>query len=243
MDEHEVVEAIRAKTGSADANGCLPWLGRLDVNGYRTLRKSVNKKMQQTNVRRFLWGFNHPDEPLDKFHKCKVICENNKCVKVEHLRRMPLKEEKSSAIIWARLEKRGVRLGNGCLVAEKAYEKVSLRGVMMGIHKASYMLHKSLVESPTEQDENGVPLVLRHLCNDSRCFEPTHLAYGTLRENNYDDKIANGTLPRGPKNHNASISEELARRIKDSKPTTRRGQAGHETAIERAKRFGVHILV
>lgn len=120
------------------------------------------------------------------------------CVNVEHLLRVPRKKEFAAAATWTRLESHGVRQDDGCLVAKRAYEKVRFCGVMMGIHKASFMLHHNLTESPSELDDNGNPLVLRHLCNESRCFEPTHLRYGTRQENSYKDRIANGTLRTGP---------------------------------------------
>lgn len=82
-------------------------------------------------------------------------------------------------------------------------------------------------------------MVIRHMCFQASCFEPTHLVYGTHSENCYDDKIANGTLRIGSSHYRASITEEVAREIKASKPTTRQGQEGHVTRQQRAQRFGV----
>ncbi|GAQ91008.1 hypothetical protein KFL_007120120 [Klebsormidium nitens] len=133
---------------------------------------------------------------------------------------------------------------NGCLLADTDYKKVVLGDLTLGIHRAAYMLHHNLSEPPAEKNANGVRMVIRHLCNEPRCFEPTHLAYGTQSENNFQDKIANGTLRRGAASNFTKITEDLARKIKTSKPTnTRYGQVGHETQKQRAERLGVSLHI
>lgn len=240
MEDTALLAAISARTGPADANGCSLWIGAIDTNGTCSVAANAKKFV----VQRVLWYANHPDEPLDKLHIIQTICGNRRCVNNDHLRKVPRKRELDHAAAWIRLQRHGVRLENGCLVAKKAYTHVYVGGMNMGIHKAAFMLHNNLAVCPHGLNESGVSVAVRHMCGSSLCFEPTHLAYGTQRENCYEDKIAQGTLLRGARHPNTSITEELARKIKRSKLTTRPGQAGHETRKQRAERFGVpeHIV-
>lgn len=238
MDESLILTNIKARTGPADANGCLPWIGAVSSTGLCVLSLTTDKQ-RKFIVQRLLWDINHPDELFDNLHRVGWSCGNKRCVNVEHLQKVTRKKDFDSAAVWSRMQKHGERLANGCLVAKTAYEKVVLRGVIMGIHKAAFMLHNNLAVRPPNRSEDGVCMVLRHLCNETRCFEPTHLAHGTQRENCYEDKIVNGTLRRGARHPNATITEELAREIKKSRPITERGQVGHETPKQRAHRFRV----
>lgn len=200
---------------------------------------TVNKKTRGFTAHRFLWNLRHPDDRLDAMHDCVRTCGNRLCVNVEHLQKVPKTKDLDVARTWARLQAYGSRQENGCLVADTAYKQVGVGNRTISIHKAAYMIHNSLSEPPPEHTEDGVRMVVRHLCHEPLCFEPTHLAYGTQSENCFEDRIANGTLRRGEDTLKATITEALAREIKASKPTTRRGQTGHVTRQQRAKRFGV----
>ncbi len=81
--------------------------------------------------------------------------------------------------------------------------------------------------------KDDVRLFVRHLCNNKLCFEPEHLQLGTQYENEHD-KIKNGTLQRGNKHYNSSITEELAQKIKLSKPKL---NENYKTKKELAKIF------
>lgn len=76
---------------------------------------------------------------------------------------------------------------------------------------------------------------IRHLCNEPRCINPDHLQMGSKSQNNFDDKIENGTLRQGEQHYNASTSEQTARTILASK--------GEGTQKQRAKEFGVSLNI
>jgi hypothetical protein len=67
------------------------------------------------------------------------------------------------------------------------------------------------------------------------CPEPTHLRIGTHRENMFEDKLRDGTLHFGENHHSASITNEKALAIYNSK--------GNGTCKQRAARFGVNPIL
>lgn len=236
-----VLTAIEAKTRKADDNGCLLWSGILSDKGSPLLYIIVDKTRHQIHVQRFLWNIRHPGQhSMDASHVCQWMCGNQRCVNVEHLRRAPRKKSFDPAAVWTKLvTKHGVRQENGCLMADTEYKSILLRGVSVKLHQAAFMIHHNLQVPPPDRNEDGNRMVIRHTCFQACCFEPTHLVYGTHSENCYEDKIANGTLRTGSAHYRASITEDLAREIMASKPTTRPGQEGHVTRQQRARRFGV----
>lgn len=236
--ETDILSAIKARIGKADGDGCLLWSGMLSDKG----SPIVEVQRRQVHVQRYLWNVSHPDEVgMDAAHVCPYTCGKQRCVNVEHLRKVPRKKEFDAAATWTKLEsKHGVRKENGCLVANVEYKTVHFRGMSVRLHQAAFMIHNNIAAPPPYRDEDNNRMVIRHSpCGDAHCFEPTHLVYGTHIENCYDDKIANGTLRRGAANSRTLITEELARRIKASKPIVRQGQKGHLTKKKRAEQFGV----
>lgn len=101
------------------------------------------------------------------------------------------------------------------------------------------MIKINVTELP--EKDGDVKLFVRHLCNNKLCFEPEHLVLGTQYENDYDDKILNGTLQRGETHYNSSITQEVAQAIKLSKPI--KGEPGYQTQKERAKKFNVTLQI
>ncbi len=87
-------------------------------------------------------------------------------------------------------------------------------------HRLAYLLHMRLPKLDSD-------LVVRHLCGNSLCVEPSHLSAGTAREN-AADKIGHRTSAHGT---NAKISILTARAIKNSK--------AEGTQKDRAAQFGV----
>lgn len=73
--------------------------------------------------------------------------------------------------------------------------------------------------------------VVRHLDGDPHNNNLENLRYGTRREN-WDDAVRHGTARRGEKNHNAILTEQAAREIKDSK------RVDHKTL---ARKYGVAL--
>ena len=73
--------------------------------------------------------------------------------------------------------------------------------------------------------------VVRHLCNNKGCIEPTHLALDTTGKENAADKIANGTSPVGEKNPRAILTEKDVEWIRNNL---------HYSNGYLAKKFGVN---
>lgn len=97
----------------------------------------------------------------------------------------------------------------------------------------SYVLHNNIdlnnIPKTNELDEK-LEICHGHHCS-KKCIEPTHLSLKTNSENNFEDKIRDGTINRGSKCPNSKIIEDLALKIKHSK--------GEGTQKERAIKFGV----
>jgi uncharacterized protein (DUF433 family) len=107
------------------------------------------------------------------------------------------------------------------------YGNSSWKSKSCGAHIVSYIAFNEIEETNWES--------IRHRCNYKGCVYPPHLIPGTIKENN-QDKITDGTMPRGETHPSHTISENLARKIKLSK--------GNGTQLERSIRFGVgvHLL-
>ncbi len=53
----------------------------------------------------------------------------------------------------------------------------------------------------------GSGLVVRHKCRNRNCVNPEHLEEGTQKENG-QDKVRDGTSPRGTKNHKCKLTDQ-----------------------------------
>ncbi len=122
-------------------------------------------------------------------------------------------------------------------VTKASYGLTSYRGLKLLVHRVSYMIHEGS-ETIAKKNKDGDMLVIRHLCNVSLCFEPTHLKLGTTLENGQD--MAENGKKRGENHHNAKITEEIARLVKMSKPTgLSKLDPAYETQKQRATRFNL----
>lgn len=200
-----------------EENGCKIWLGNIDKKG--ACRLCFEKKIYIVHT--FIWRYYHPVNLYNSNQNiCYRTCGNKLCIEHTHLNIKENKKILSKQEIWEKLIKRGEKQSNGCLLwtgnQTNNYGSVSVNNKHMSVHRASYWIHNDIDEIPTK-NENDEKLLIRHLCNNPLCFEPTHLKLGTQFENDYDDKIANNTLQCGEKHYNVKISEELAKEIKLSK--------------------------
>lgn len=139
--------------------------------------------------------------------------------------------------VWERILKQGVKNDNGCLiwqgiVTPSGYGTIGVYYKQYLVHRLSYLIHSDLKELPKESKDETVPTVVRHLCNERLCFEPTHLALGT-RKDNANDRLGTKTDQRGEGANNVTIDSVLAKAIKHSK--------GNGTQAERAKNFNVSV--
>ena len=73
-------------------------------------------------------------------------------------------------------------------------------------------------------------LVICHTCRN-KCVNPEHLEQKTRSENNGDDKIRDGTFPRGEKNGNSKLTNAQVLDIRSRK---------NQTQQSIADEFGVH---
>lgn len=104
-------------------------------------------------------------------------------------------------------------------------------------YRLSYALSKNIFieDIPLTNDTGDILEICHgHGCKKN-CIEPTHLSLKTKKENNYEDKIRDGTINRGDSSFRSTITEELALKIKHSK--------GEGTQKERAEKFEVKISI
>ena len=139
----------------------------------------------------------------------------------------------------------GKRVVTNCLIwtayAVKGYGRIHYNGKERQVSYVAYIDIDGLTSVPTK-NTNGELQEICHLCDVSLCVEPTHLYVGTRAQNGVD-RIKNGSH-KGEKHYNATISEDLARKIKWSKPLAKKRKKGtHKTQDARAKEFGVSKAV
>ena len=117
--------------------------------------------------------------------------------------------------------------------SNKSYNQMRVYKKAECCFRVSYALHNNIfIENIPKYDQYGNKLAICHGKDCSiNCIEPTHLELKTSIENNYDDKIRDGTLKRGENHSNSTITDKLAIQIKNSK--------GQGTQKERADKFNV----
>lgn len=145
---------------------------------------------------------------------------------------------------WIRLSSKGIRDTNtNCLLwnglkNKDGYGEGSFNGKTSPIHIISYKIKiKSLIVPKI--DDNGNKLCIRHSCNNRNCYEQSHLELGTIKMNNYDDRIKHGTILQGEKNPNCNITDMVALKIKHSKYS--KDHPSYKTVPDRAREFNVSI--
>lgn len=102
-------------------------------------------------------------------------------------------------------------LSNGCWECvshrvDKGYVMIERNGTSTTMHRWLYM------KANPGFDKR---LVVRHMCNNSKCINLDHLKAGTQKENIADRKNA-GTYQYGEKNHQSKLSEKDVQAIRDS---------------------------
>ncbi|MBP2498403.1 hypothetical protein ABID82_005089 [Methylobacterium sp. PvP062] len=129
----------------------------------------------------------------------------------------------------ARVDSRGRKAGGHCLrqqVSPKGYLRVCLSKEGEHRHHSVHTLVLTAFVGPKPEGHKGL-----HGNRGSGCNELPNLRWGTPWENNQDRKRM-GTLPIGERHPGASITDEVARKIKVR-------LAGHPTSLKVAKEFGV----
>lgn len=102
-------------------------------------------------------------------------------------------------------------------VTPAGYGQIMFDGIMYTAHRASYMMFKG--DIPKE-------LIVRHTCDNRKCFNPDHLILGTNADNMQDvrdrgpGKVVTGS---GEEHYNAKVTEEVVtgirQMVKDEYPT------------------------
>jgi DNA-binding XRE family transcriptional regulator len=169
-------------------------------------------------------------------------CKTKNCINSEHLILTKDMEIDFDAA-WKRLSKKGKRdETTNCLLWTGLIEKVSgyglgsFNGNTEKMHIISYKIKEKILTVP-KSNKKGEILQIRHMCKNKNCFEPSHLELGTISQNQYDDKLRDGTLVRGSKHPNTNLTEEIVRQIKLSNYP--KEHKLHKTYAERAKEFNV----
>ncbi len=127
--------------------------------------------------------------------------------------------EKQKQSVLIRLEEKSVpgrpktsivkglcRIWTGSKTGEYGQISVS-KGKMMLAHRASYEIEHNVALRPE--------IHVRHLCANTLCNHPDHLALGDAQAN-ADDQVSAGRSLVGEKHYNAKISEETAKKIAEA---------------------------
>ena len=103
-------------------------------------------------------------------------------------------------------------IGDDCLVwpferTRKGYGRIKTRGERFSAHR---LVCAEVYGAPPSERH-----VAAHSCGNGHlgCVSPRHLRWATHKEN-HADKLIHGTVLRGERNHNASMTEATARRAK-----------------------------
>lgn len=110
-------------------------------------------------------------------------------------------EKKTDAECWnwkGRLDKDG-------------YGSLRTPKTQLRAHRVSFQMHNY-------QSIDG--LIVRHLCNNPSCVNPSHLAAGTQTDNMQDREIAKN-VPRNEKHHNCKFSDEIVLQVIATKGTNK----------------------
>jgi hypothetical protein len=215
-------------------NGCLTWIGAVSKGEtlYRTLP-----------AHHFVYFLRHRVRSLPESTFLSRTCGNAKCVEHTHLalrNTVPrdtvevtddfcqeakiLIEEMSTPTDDHWLVLSQPRFSQPVPKGTKfSYPRAPFRGRDWLLHRLSWVSHNGRM--PPEG------MVVRHKCRRRDCISPDHLEIGTHKQNNYDDKVRDGTLNRGKRSRSTKTTDEQARAIKHSR--------GDGTQAERAVRFGV----
>lgn len=247
----KILKGIKEKSEPQDE--CIIWKGSYRHNTCFIYYTS-NGKTQDISVIKFLYRHYHPENQIKPTEKLVRSCANPKCVKIEHLHIEPKAQPMTKQRVWNRMKKHsklndnkkfnGVSCREWATKTKSRYIQISIKGKNYLAHIVSYWVHNDEyenIEDIPKIDEEGNALQMTHKCNNPRCFEPTHIELDTRYKNNYEDKIAAGTLTRGEKNARCTINKELAQKIKLSRLD--KGDENYKTGKERAKEFGVSLSI
>jgi len=218
MDSKErTLKGIQSKV--VHENGCHLWKG--------TLVKNITPYFNNKNVQKFLWSISNT--PLRKKVECiRTTCENGQCVNIDHMYVYTIPQyehtwEKVKQRLYNNSHKDGECVLWDGFLSESGYGRIQYKGRMVFTHRLSYMA--KIREENLPMEINGYVAHVMHLCGNE----------------NAQHKIQHGTHQRGETSKRATISEETAQKILDSK--RKRGDHDYESQSQRAKRFGTTLCI
>ena len=214
-------------------NGCIQWGGTLTKNNVPIVM--FDTKLRRPGVTVFKYQQSNAVVINNLKFRMKRTCETIGCTNLDHHELVDTKRPESPEDTWRRLLKKTKPVEEGCL----AFPLTTFfyKGKNNIPHRVSYILNKNNCEPIPKKDTDGNTLVIRHMCRTPTCVNPEHLEIGTITQNLFQDRIRDGTINRGEKNPVATITEELASKIKLSRSI--KGEEGYKTQKERAEQFGV----
>lgn len=210
----------------------------------KLLTKSLGEKIIKNNLR------------LKKDELCNVILNSKKFIfkSLEELQEINRKDEYEKKVKYykelkERLYKDTKKIENKnydkpCLVFENDIERIQVEKKGYFKWVISYCLYNNIfIENLQKVNKKGEKLEVCHGHNcPKKCIEPSHLSLKTKSENNYEDKIRDGTLTRGEKHSNSKISEELALQIKNSKGDGRTQKERFEYFLQVNPKLTINII-
>lgn len=231
--DDKFLQSIKSKISYEDE--CHIWSG--------TLVKKIIPYYNGKNVQKYLWSRVNP--PLKEKIECiRTTCKKTSCVNVDH---MYIYKVPMYGYTWESIRERilsNSERGGDCIIwkgwfSSSGYGRTQFKGKSICSHRLSYMTKIRSEDIPTHID--GEVANVMHLCGNSKCVNPDHLELGTVREN-ASHKIEHGTHQRGETSKRATITEETAQKILDSK--RKKGEIDYQTKRQRAERFGTtHAVV
>jgi hypothetical protein len=235
MDREAIIKSIYDNI--INSGECLIWKGKI-INNNRPI---LNIGKKQLSVRKFLTEYYEKEYNTSKY-KVTTSCNNEHCINVNHLIFTSKRVHVTKDDVWKRLLQKSSKqdsclLWTGMIVNGYGQSSVDAKGY--SVHKISFWIHNKFnnLEDIPQRDESGNRYVIRHLCNKKLCFNPEHLSLGNDYDNLYTDKSENKTLPRGENNPLSKLTEDIVRKIKESKYP--QDHDLYKSLRERAKLFNV----
>lgn len=131
--------------------------------------------------------------------------------------------------VLERILRRAVRSGE-CLIWTGA-DNGNGYGVIGDENRRSVYVHRVIAAHHLGPIPPNIQVM--HSCDVRPCVEPTHLSFGTKRENE-DDKVRKGRASRGEARWSAKLTEDDVRSI-------RRDVAAGARRADQADRYGVSL--
>lgn len=227
-------------------NGCHIWNGCISKEDDECI---IQFKYKRYYVHTTIWNINNLDKQIKKNEQCIRTCGNKRCVFLDHLSVVQRAKTPTKKEIWERLVQKGKKLDNGCFLWTgyccpdgygQTSVKINNKHKTYKVHRLSYWVSNDIKLMPTKNETDA--FLIRHLCGNRKCFEPTHLRLGSNIEN-AADKNLHGTCLKGEKHPNSKIDFETAKKIKLSKPTCKKNSADYKTQKQRSEFFGVNRTI